>query len=102
MKTNNNVIQIIFNSIEEINGQLHKNHQLEKSTKTVLFGKNGKLDSLGLVNLIVAVEQNIEDGFEISITLADERAMSQKHSPFSTVGSLADYIEMLIEEKTNE
>ena len=60
------------------------------------------MDSLGLVNLIVSVEQNIEDDFDVSITIADERAMSQKHSPFRTVGTLADYIEILLKEKEND
>ena len=91
-----------MNSIEEINRQLENEHQLEKSTNTVLFGEDGKLDSLGLINLVVAVEQNIEDEFDVTITLADERAMSQETSPFRTVGSLADYIEMLLEEKLND
>jgi len=91
-----------MNSIEEINRQLENEHQLEKSTNTVLFGEGGKLDSLGLINLVVAVEQNIEDEFDVTITLADERAMSQENSPFRTVGSLADYIELLLEEKLND
>ena len=42
------IINLIFNTIDEINSQLSKEHQLRKSTKTVLFGKNGNLDSLGL------------------------------------------------------
>ena len=91
-----------MNSIEEINRQLENEHQLEKSTNTVLFGENGKLDSLGLINLVVAVEQNIEDEFDVTITLADERAMSQETSPFRTVGTLTDYIEMLLGEKLND
>jgi len=28
--------------------------------------------------------------------LADERALSQKHSPFRSVGSLADYVSELV------
>jgi len=90
--------KLIFNSIEEINEQLPLEQQLTQSTKTVLFGKDGKLDSLGLVTLLVLIEQNIEDEFDLSITIADERAMSQKHSPFRTVGILADYIDMLLKE----
>ena len=68
----------------------------------MLFGGNSKLDSLWLINFIVLVEQNIEDELNITITLADERAMSQKHSPFRTVGSLIDYIKVLLEEKLND
>ena len=53
------------------------------------------------LNLIVVIEQNIEDEFDVSITIADERAMSQKHSPFRTIGTLADYIDMLLKEIQN-
>ena len=67
-----------------------------------LLSDKGKLDSLGLINLIVTVEQNIEDDFDITITLADERAMSQEHSPFRTIKTLTDYIEILLEEKLND
>ena len=52
--------------------------------------------------MVVAVEQNIEDEFDVTITLADERAMSQQTSPFRTVGTLTDYIEMLLGEKLND
>jgi len=53
-----------------------------KSPDLVLYGGAGKLDSIGLVNLIVATEQRLEDIFEISLTLADEKSMSQRNSPF--------------------
>ena len=98
---NQKIIKLIFYTIDEINSQLSKKQQLKKSTKTVLFGKDGNLDSLGLVSLLVIIEQNIEDEFDVSITIADERAMSQKHSPFRTIGTLADYIDMLLKENQN-
>ena len=93
------VIQSIFNAVEEINRQLPGNKKIEQSRKTVLFGEDGKLDSLGFVNLIVAIEQNIEDEFGVNITIANERAMSQRNSPFKTIGTLADFIDMLQKEK---
>lgn len=58
---------------------------------TILFGKEGVLDSMGLVTLIVAVEQAIEDKFDVSPGLADEKAMSQAKSPYRSVATLADY-----------
>jgi len=96
------ILQSIYNSIDSLNTQLPREEQIEKSNSTALFGSGSKLDSLGLINLIVAVEQNIEDEFETCITLADERALSQNQSPFRTVGSLVDYIEILLKENTNE
>ena len=96
------VIQAIFRAVDELNQQQPKEQRMEKSIDTVLFGRSGKLDSLGLVTLIVAAEQKVGEEFGVSITLADERAMSQKNSPFKTIGSLVDYISLLLEENRSE
>jgi hypothetical protein len=61
-----------------------------------LFGGESLLDSLGLVSLIVSIEEAIEDQFNTSIILADEKAMSRRTSPFSRVSYLVDYILELI------
>jgi len=97
-----NIYKSIYKSIDEVNSQMSKEEQLIKSPDTVLYGESSSIDSIGLINIIVTVEQNIEDDFEKSITLADQKAMSQKQSPFKTVESLAKYIQILIEEKKNE
>ena len=102
MNLKEKVSQSIFKAIDELNEQLPPEQNLEKSIETRIIGKGGKLDSVGLVNLIVAVEQMIEDEFEVPMTLADERAMSQNQSPFRTVRTLAEYIAMLIEENNSE
>lgn len=67
------------------------------SASTGLVGPQAALDSLGLVTLLVDLEQKIDEAFGCSLTLADERAMSQKSSPFRTVQSLSDYIAHLLE-----
>ena len=56
-----------------------------------LFGENAVFDSVGLVSLVVAVEQAIEDVHDVVVSLADQRAMSQERSPFRRVASLAAY-----------
>ena len=58
---------------------------------TRLFGKGGLFDSMGLVSLIVAVEQEIDDRFGVAVALADEKALSRSSSPYLTVATLADY-----------
>lgn len=101
MTNQNQILRLIFSAVNEINQQLPKDQQLVKSIDTVLFGQQGKLDSLGLVNLIVATEQKIEEELGVAITIADEKAMSQKHNPFKTIGSLSDYISLLLKEGEN-
>jgi len=97
MKTKSEIIEVIFESIEEINQQ--NGTQIDKNPNTKLFGRECELDSLGLVNLIVSIEENINNEYNSSITIADEKAMSQKHSPFRTVDTLADYVTELLNEK---
>lgn len=93
-----NIIELIRQAAEETNEQFAVQIS-KKGAETILFGRKGKLDSIGLVNLVVAVETLIEEEFDVNLTIADERAMSQKHSPFRTVSTLADYIIMLLEEE---
>ena len=90
------VKRILLESIEELNQDADERISLHNGEDTPIFGSGSDLDSLGLVNLIVAVEEKIESDFSVSITLADEKAMSQKTSPFRTVGTLIEYIEGLI------
>lgn len=66
--------------------------------ETILFGADGLLDSMGLVNLVILVEQYVADEHGASITLADRRALSLSNSPFRTVRSLASYAEALLKE----
>lgn len=96
MQDRSKIIEIIFSVIEEMNEDTPDDKKIELSEQSVLFGKSGKLDSLGLVNLIVAVEQKVDDDLGVTISLTDEKAMSQKNSPFLTVTSLVDYIQSLL------
>jgi acyl carrier protein len=84
--------------VEELNLQLDEKITLEDGPDTRLFGRKGVLDSLMLVNFTVALEQEIQDQFDVDITLADERALSMKKSPFYSVASLVEYAVELIEE----
>jgi len=59
---------------------------------TRLFGHEGILDSIGFVSVVVAVEQRLRDEHQIDVSLMDDRAVSQAHSPFRTPETLADYI----------
>ena len=64
--------------------------------ETPLIGAGAVLDSLGLVALIVDVEQRLKDEHGIVVTIADERAMSQRRSPFRTAATLIEYVRGLL------
>jgi D-alanine--poly(phosphoribitol) ligase subunit 2 len=86
------ISNIVFSVIEEFNTTYEQNIPAGLGEETPLFGKDGVIDSLGLVSLIVMIEQAIEDELGVSLILADEKAMSQKTSPFLKVSLLVDYI----------
>jgi D-alanine--poly(phosphoribitol) ligase subunit 2 len=91
------ILPLILAAAREMNEQLENKIPLENGPEAPLFGAQGVLDSLGLVTLLVAVEQAIEEAFGIPLVLADEKALSRGKSPFRTVGALAQYIEERIQ-----
>jgi len=64
----------------------------ELGESTPLVGPGSVLDSMALVTLLLDVEQRLEEQAGVSVTLMNEQALSRRHSPFRTIGSLADYI----------
>lgn len=62
------------------------------SGSTVLFGPKGALDSIGLVSVLVALEQELAESHGLAVSLMDDRAMSRERSPFRTPETLADYV----------
>ena len=95
------IIQILFSAIDEINQLLPPEEQLERDLETPLAGDFGRLDSAGLINLIVVAEQKTADELGMPILLTDDRTMSQVDRVFRTLGTLADYLEQLANEIQN-
>ena len=88
--------ELVFNAIDELNQQMKSDEQMDKSEMLVLFGPSATLDSLGFINLITTIEENIEDELDLMVTIIDEKAMSREDSPFLTVGTLIEYLLELV------
>jgi acyl carrier protein len=65
--------------------------QLVVSPEAPIFGAGSPLDSLGLVALLMDIEEGLQ-GLGIELNLSDERAVSQTRSPFRSVPSIVAYI----------
>ena len=97
----NQVVEMVYKAIDEINEQREDTGIIiEKNIDSTIFGTGGSLDSLGLVSLIIALEQVVLDDCGVEIILADEKAMSLEDSPFKTVSSLVDYVCSLLDEQS--
>lgn len=93
------ITQMLFSVIDELNQLRPTGEHLEKDLETPLAGDSGSLDSAGLINLIVLAEQKTADEFGLPILLTDDRTMSQVDRVFRSLGTLADYIQLLLNEK---
>jgi acyl carrier protein len=91
------LVSLIVKTVREVGAHGAVPLPAEVDRDTPLFGRQGLLDSMGLVTLVIAVEQAIEDELGVSVSLADAKALSQRASPYRTVGSLAEYAGGLIE-----
>lgn len=78
-------------AVDEMNLSLPEDKQLSKDPDAVLFGPGSLLDSVGLVNLVMAAEQHLGDSTGEDIVLASESAMSRKRSPYRSLRALAEY-----------
>ena len=87
--------QAVLRAIGNANMSRAADQQLDVSPTATIFGAGSPLDSLGLVGLLIDVEEILRDDLGLDVTLSDERAVSQRNSPFRTVGTLTAYIASL-------
>lgn len=87
--------QIVLEAIRNANKARSPESQLAVDRDAPLFGGGGPLDSLGLVALVIDIEEALADR-GVTVTLTDERAMSQHRNPFRTVAVLAAHISTLV------
>lgn len=86
------VVAAIHRAIDDVNRQLPASSRLAKRGDTVLFGRDEGLDSLGVVNLLVAVEQHLERLVGRPVSLAIEEMMLEPASTVMSVDALRDYV----------
>ncbi len=88
---------VIITTLKELNEELEKEALANPTADTRLFGGRGALDSLALVSFVTDLEDAIDEAFDKEVVLADEKAMSQKTSPFRSVRTLNEYIVKLLD-----
>lgn len=95
--TRDAILSIVLDAVSGANQLRGPGDQLPVSPDARLFGRGSPLDSIGLVTLLLDVEEGLA-GAGLRVTLTDDRAMSQARSPFRSVPALVDYIDMLAKE----
>lgn len=93
------VVSMVLEVSDQLNTMLDEKLSIEDGEACKLYGVEGVLDSMSLVSLVVGVEEAVEDQYDVSVIIADEKAMSKRSSPFLSVATLADYVVQLIQKE---
>jgi acyl carrier protein len=94
--TKERILDMLYQSIAELNEQRAKEEQLTQTPQTPLLGPGAGLDSLGFVNLVSLVEEKCEHQFGATLVLSDVAGKPGTRDPFETVDTLAEYIELCL------
>ncbi len=68
-------------------------------SETPIYGNEGCLDSLGFVILVVAIEAKVREKFNVSVSIANEKAMLNKESLFKDIKAITVYLKELLNGK---
>ena len=93
--TREKIIEVLYESIAELNEQRSKDQRMALSPQTPL-GEGSGLDSLGFVNLVALIEEKCDDRFGRTLVLSVPHIDPAAHDPFETVDSLAKFLEVIL------
>ena len=99
MTNHERITAAVYAAVDELNSQLPKGAQIEKSPDAPLYGTEGKLESLDFVTFIMEVEDKIKTEFGVDLTIADENLLSKEKSPFSNLRTLIEYLDELLKKE---
>jgi hypothetical protein len=86
------ILALIYDSIDEVNQHFAQANRLPKDPGTLLLSR---LDSLGFVNLIAAIEERCESTLNVTISLANA-SQGVESDPFVSVATLAEFLEVAL------
>ncbi len=86
------IFEIIKAAIDELNEELEYDELKDVTPETAIFGGESGIDSLSLVRLVVDVEAGVSEAFDTEVTLANEKAMSSRNSPYRNVAAFTDFV----------
>jgi acyl carrier protein len=95
--TDDAIREVVLTAMRNANEARDAGSQLVVAADAPIFGPDSSLDSLGLVGLLLDIEEGLQ-AIGCEVVLSDERAVSQKRSPFRSVQSLVSYVGTLARE----
>lgn len=93
----------VFRAIDRVNEVLLDENMLAKETTTILVGPGAVLDSMGFVNFIVALEEEIAEATGLNLNLVEQlNAADNTAQKPATVGELSEFVFRLVQKPSLE
>lgn len=99
MSIEDRILAVINRSIDDLNQQFMEGQRISKGENTVLSGNKAELDSLALLNLMVIIEKEIQNEFNLNLDMLGEGNLKKNDEPFLNINSLIKYIDTLLAEQ---
>jgi acyl carrier protein len=88
--------QAVYRTVDAINDLLPPEQALEANDDLVLLGQKASLDSMGFVNFIVGLEEELERDLGCDLSIADLLKM-QTDDDGNTISTVADVVRVVSE-----
>jgi hypothetical protein len=85
-------LRILYETIDVVNQQLPPARRLRKVPETVIVGVAGALDSLGIVNFIVTLEEKAGEVLGAPVQLLDDTTIVDEAGPLRSVATLTSHL----------
>ena len=85
-------LRILYETIDVVNQQLPPARRLRKAPETVIVGVAGVLDSLGIVNFIVTLEEKAGEVLGVPVQLLDDTMIVDEAGPLRSVATLTSHL----------
>ncbi|MEM7532660.1 MAG: acyl carrier protein [Chloroflexota bacterium] len=88
------IYDIVATCVAETNAQGFGRIPLEQGDDANILSGGRYIDSLGVVSLLVMIEQDLEEdlGYSLDVSTIVAQAADQNENPLATVGTLVDYL----------
>src|SRR6476659_8935397 len=86
------VTTLILETARRIIHELRESDRFEINENSDIYGGNSRFDSLGVMTLIIELEEAVQQKWGQRVPLTDGRAMAEPQVPFKSVPVLTDYL----------
>lgn len=93
MLDRSHIQEVVYRAIDQVNELLLEEDMLTKENPTIIVGEGAKLDSMGFVNFVVGLEDELSKVVGIDLNFMEELIPADVGTPsWSTVVELIDFL----------